>query len=611
MAAGSQTDQGPFSDLRLVPEDDDLHARVIEVMTDIEVLLDGSSVVDVFAVSSARRKRVEVSERTMTENDRNLFRKAKELELQSWLDHRVLDLVNKKLVDQERIMRARWVLTSKSSGKAKARLCVLGIQDSDLTEVSRDSPTLSAASEALIMQWVASHKYRLISGDIKTAFLSGDEDVRNIFIAPQDDVRQMLNVDQETVLRLRKAVYGLVNAPKKWWDRLKKSLIQHGFTSCALDPCAFVLRKSGKIHGVLGVHVDDVIGGGHETFDRIMTAVRKELDFGAWDIGSFRFKGRQISQMLNGEIVYDMDQYKHELEQIEVSKAEKTKPERILNSKEHTQFRGSVGSLGWLIGHCRPQLSFQLPELRRKQSSPTVQDLLRLNKVIRNAKAIERKIKTRSIPLEHLRFMGVHDAAHANIEGGASQQGHLIFAVHASITNCRVLDSVLSWQSKKIKRVVRSSLAAEASSMSSCQEHLDWMRTMWAQMTSSEFVLEKNEQFFKARPSILITHCKSFCDTIHKEGAAPASTDKRLAIELAIVKAKAVSGETDLRWSDARYQIADCLTKHASRKSEAVLQNVLNEAQWRITAEENMLDRRRQERERFVTVLHAAKNRGL
>ena len=104
-------------------------------------------------------------------------------------------------------MRARWVLTSKSSGKAKARLCVLGFHDPDLTEVSRDSPTLSAALEASIMQWVASRKYRLISGDIKTAFLSGDEDVRNIFIAPPDDVRQMLNVDHETVLRLRKAVW--------------------------------------------------------------------------------------------------------------------------------------------------------------------------------------------------------------------------------------------------------------------------------------------------------------------------------------------------------------------------------------------------------------------
>ena len=267
----------------------------MEVMTDVEVLLE----IDVFAVSSARRKRVEVNERKLTESDRKLFRKAEELELQSWHDHRVFDLVKKKFVDQERVMRARWALTWKSTGKAKARLCVLGFQNQDLTEVPRESPTLSAASEALIMQWVASHKYRLLSGDIKTAFLSGDEDVRNIFISPPDDVMQMLNVDHETVLRLRQAVYGLVNGPEKWWDRLKKSLIEHGFTSCALDPCAFVLRMGGKNHGVLGVHVDDVIGDGDEIFDRIMTALRKYFEFGAWDVGSFRFKGRQISQMPN------------------------------------------------------------------------------------------------------------------------------------------------------------------------------------------------------------------------------------------------------------------------------------------------------------------------
>ena len=71
----------------------------------------------------------------------------------------------------------------------------------------RDNPTFSTASEALIMQWIASHKYRLISGDIKTAFLSGDEDVRYILLPPPDDVRKILNVDHDTVLTLRKAVY--------------------------------------------------------------------------------------------------------------------------------------------------------------------------------------------------------------------------------------------------------------------------------------------------------------------------------------------------------------------------------------------------------------------
>ena len=120
---------------------------------------------------------------------------------------------------------------------------------------------------------------------------------------------------------------------------------------------------------------------------------------------------------------------------------------------------------------------------------------------------------------------------------------------------------------------------------------------MCEQMTRGDSVLENYEQFLTARPRNLVTDCKSLYDAMHKEGAAPASTDKRLAIELATVKAKAMSGETDLRWIDARYQIADCLTKHASRQSEAVLQKILQEAQWRTTADEDMLDKRKQERE--------------
>ena len=69
METGSQkmeTDQVPESELPLLPKDYDLNATVIDVMTDVEVLLDGRSVIDVFAVNSARRKRVEVSERKLT-----------------------------------------------------------------------------------------------------------------------------------------------------------------------------------------------------------------------------------------------------------------------------------------------------------------------------------------------------------------------------------------------------------------------------------------------------------------------------------------------------------------------------------------------------------------
>ena len=51
--------------------------NLMSSLTDIEVLLDGRSVIDVFAVNSARRKRVDVRERKMTESDRSLFKKGK------------------------------------------------------------------------------------------------------------------------------------------------------------------------------------------------------------------------------------------------------------------------------------------------------------------------------------------------------------------------------------------------------------------------------------------------------------------------------------------------------------------------------------------------------
>ena len=62
---------------------------------------------------------------------------------------------------------------------------------------------------------------------------------------------------------------------------------------------------------------------------------------------------------------------------------------------------------------------------------------------------------------------------------------------------------------------------------------------------------------FEKQPALLVTDCKSLYDASRQEGAAPSSADKRLAIEVAIVKSRATEGEADLRWIDARYQTAD------------------------------------------------------
>ena len=52
--------------------------------------------------------------------------------------------------------------------------------------------------------------------------------------------------------------------------------------------------------------------------------------------------------MASYEIMVDVEHYTHELSQIEVSKADKLKPEKSLSIKEMTGHRGALGSFEWL-----------------------------------------------------------------------------------------------------------------------------------------------------------------------------------------------------------------------------------------------------------------------
>ena len=134
--------------------------------------------------------------------------------------------------------------------------------------------------------------------------------------------------------------------------------------------------------------------------------------------------------MANNEIMIDREHYKHKLSQIDVLKSDKAKPEKLLSAKEMTLYRGLDG---WLIivvtTFLRPLREAQTTE-RRNHSGHA----LKFNKMIRSAKSIERKLKIRNIPINHLRFVGVHNAAHTNVEGRASQQAHVYLAVHKKVT---------------------------------------------------------------------------------------------------------------------------------------------------------------------------------
>ena len=150
-------------------------------------------------LSRPLKRRVEVSMRTLTREDRDAFTTAKQKEWASWLDKEAVELVKYYLkVPRSHILRARWVLTWKNVGTRKvpkARLCVLGFQDPRLTTLPTSSPTLTSDGESAILQWIVNEGYLLESGGLKTAFLSGGPDPAHkgsdaLYINPPSDLKR-------------------------------------------------------------------------------------------------------------------------------------------------------------------------------------------------------------------------------------------------------------------------------------------------------------------------------------------------------------------------------------------------------------------------------------
>nr|GFA65234.1 retrovirus-related Pol polyprotein from transposon TNT 1-94 [Tanacetum cinerariifolium] len=78
--------------------------------------------------------------------------------------------------------------------------------------------------------------------DVKTAFLNGNLQEEDYVSQPDGFVDQD-NLNH--VYKLKKAFYGLKQAPSMWYDMLSSFLISQDFSKGSVDPTLFI-RRNGK-----------------------------------------------------------------------------------------------------------------------------------------------------------------------------------------------------------------------------------------------------------------------------------------------------------------------------------------------------------------------------
>ena len=145
-----------------------------------------------------------------------------------------------------------------------------------------------------------------------------------IFGNPPDDVKTYLGMTKDQGFRIRKAIYGLLNAPRQWLSKLAKELKNQGWKQCVLEPCIWRLFSEGKLVGLLGVHVDDVIvSGSGPVYEAKITELRNTFPFGSWKSAQKEktvFCGCELSQKNNGEINLKQERYALGLNEVNIER---------------------------------------------------------------------------------------------------------------------------------------------------------------------------------------------------------------------------------------------------------------------------------------------------
>ena len=189
----------------------------------------------------------------------------------------------------------------------------------------------------------------------------------------------MKGSSQDTVLKLNKSLYGLVQSPLYWFNHLTEALNKVGFKQSDHDPCMLY----GQNMAVL-VYVDDCLffGKSLEEIDKVIEILEKN--------GLALTKEDDVYAFLGVQVNYDSNKNEYNLTQkglikkvlrtcgMEQCNTKATPANRMplgTNAdgkpfKEKWKYASVIGMLMYLVSNTRPDIQFAVHQCARFTHSP-------------------------------------------------------------------------------------------------------------------------------------------------------------------------------------------------------------------------------------------------
>ena len=160
------------------------------------------------------------------------IRKAKMKEIENWLAHDVFEEVTD---EGQATISVRWVITERVLNgdlDLKARLVARGFEE-DTSHLNKEAPTCGTDIVRLTTAIASSIGWNCHTVDVKAAYLQGDKINREVYLKPPDEF------NKGQLWKLKKTIYGLCDAARAWYMRVKSELISLGVTISKLDNSLF------------------------------------------------------------------------------------------------------------------------------------------------------------------------------------------------------------------------------------------------------------------------------------------------------------------------------------------------------------------------------------
>ena len=580
-----------------------------------------------FETYNVQASRKEYHWKGMSTEDRKGFSEAA---VKGWLVYvengavEVLDMKQSKQIQQRlsesketsKIMKPRFVMTDKNDGlrtenrwlpkKHSSRLVVPGYKDKLNLEgrLRRDAPTGSRLSQHLLFCVAAWNRdWSLLSGDIKSAFMKGDifaDETRELYLCPTDPTTgPSIPLQQGQLARVKKAVFGLADAPREWWLRLSRSLGEHHWMRTLIDGATWLLwdkslkleeRSATNLKGIIVAHVDDLLFVGDPDAVKSFDSIGDELGFGSRESNDFTWCGKRIRRAEDRTIRLSMLEYHTNLKEIFLTKQRKADMTAELTPFETRQLRALLGSFQWLVAQLRFDMAFGVSSLQGEK--PTVNTILRSNQLLKQFQMdCNFELIFRPIDLAKCGIMVVSDAALGNVtlEGSTdaavaskvySQACYFVLVADPSLMSGQSgFFNILDARSHRISRVCRSTYAAETLAAEEAFDIGQLCRGFIATTRGYNMVGKSADKAVDMIDLSIIVDAKDVFDKTNSD-TTTYGAQKSMAFTVAWMRSQLRRPRTSLKWTSTENMWADGGTKQMDLSH---MRRIMKAGQWSVS----------------------------